>query len=96
MPYLRALRDQLVAEGRTGVHHLLRESGWTSFRIGSADDLREAEWLLRLSYLYHVAALQRLPDPPAPVASVDVPTELAALAPSENVRAAFERRPATG
>jgi len=51
--YLRALRDALIDEGQTGVHHLLDRSGWTTF------------------YVAH---------------------ELDALAPSEPVRAAFERR----
>ncbi|MFC7071439.1 luciferase family protein [Halobaculum lipolyticum] len=92
--YLRALRDALIAEGHTGVHHLLTESGWTTYRIGAAEEFDHARWLLRLSYLYHVAVLQKTPAGAEELGDVDVEAELAALDPSEKVRAAFERRAA--
>ena len=94
--YLRRLRDVLVEEGRTGVHHLLAESGWTTYRVESADDYDRARWLLRLSYLYHVSVLQNTPAGAEELADVDVAAELEALdpSPSDEVRAAFERRPA--
>ncbi len=94
VPYLRALRDVLVDEGHTGVHHLLTESGWTTFRIGSADDYDRARWLLRLSYLYHVSTLRKTPAGSEELSDVDVDAELDELDPGEAVRAAFERRPA--
>lgn len=40
--YLRALRDALVEEGQTGVHHLLDESGRTTFYLQGAEDYDHA------------------------------------------------------
>lgn len=88
--FLGGLRDALVETGATDVHHLLTESGWTTFYVRSPDDLEQARWLLRLSYLSHQNALERTGTE---VPAVDVAAELDALAPSEAVRAAFERRP---
>ena len=42
VPYVRGLRDERVAEGRTGIHHLLTESGWTTFHVESPDDYDRA------------------------------------------------------
>jgi hypothetical protein len=100
--YLRRLRDVLVAAGLTGEHHLLADSGWTSFDLRRERDYEQARWLLRLSYLYHVNALSKRdaafldaePDV-EPYAGVDVTAELDVLDPSESIRAAFERRPVT-
>jgi hypothetical protein len=94
--YLRALRDALIAEGTTGVHHLLDESGWTTYRIAGPEDVDHARWLVRLSYLYHIATLAKTPAGADEFADVDVPAALDELAPSEAVRAAFERRRSTG
>ena len=90
--YLRALRDVLVEAAETGAHHLLAESGWTTYYVESSEDYDHARWLLRLSYLYHVRVLQRTPAGAEELGDVDVATELNALNPSEAVRAAFERR----
>lgn len=90
--YLRALRDVLVEEGVTGVHHLLAESGWTTYYVESARDYDHARWLLRLSYLYHVNVLQKTPAGAEELADVDVDAELGHLDVSDAVRAAFERR----
>lgn len=90
--YLRALRDVLVEAGETGVHHLLDESGWTTFYIEHPDDYDHARRLVRLSYLYHVGILEKTPAGAETFASVDVARELDALDPSDAVRAAFERR----
>lgn len=92
IPYLRAVRDALIEEGLTDVHHLLTESGWTTTHLREDADVERAMWLLRLSYLYHVAALQRLAAPDPEIEGVDVATELDALAPSPAVRTAVERR----
>ena len=91
--YLRALRDVLVEEGLTGVHHLLDQSGWTTFYIERSEDYDHAEWLVRLSYLYHVNILKKTPAGAEEYAAVDVTSELDKLDPGEAVRAAFERRP---
>lgn len=91
--YLRALRDALVEAEKTGSHHLLTDSGWTTFYIRSPHDYEQAWWLLRLAYLYHVETFQRTGKRAAP--DLDVAAELDALDPSETVRAAFERRSPT-
>jgi hypothetical protein len=90
--YLRKLRDVLIEEGQTGVHHLLAESGWTTYHVESPDDYDHARWLLRLSYLYHVGIAKKTPAGAEELAGVDVAAELADLDPSDGVRAAFERR----
>lgn len=90
--YLRALRDALIDEGRTGGHHLLDQSGWTTFYLESPEDYDHARWLVRLSYLYHVRVLKKTPAGADEYAAIDVERELAALDPSESVRAAFERQ----
>lgn len=89
--YLRALRDVLIEEEQTGPHHLLDESGWTTFYIERPADYDHARWLVRLSYLYHVNVLKKTPAGAEEYASVDVSSELDALAPSDGVRTAFER-----
>lgn len=90
--YLRALRDALIEEGQTGDHHLLDNSGWTTFYIEHPDDYAHARRLVRLSYLYHVNVLKKTPAGAEEYSSVDVEAELKALNPSDTVRAAFERR----
>jgi hypothetical protein len=90
--YLRTLRDVLIEEGQTGVHHLLTESGWTTYYIESADDYEHARWLLRLSYLYHLAVLRKRVGRGGELADVDVDTEVQRLELSDDVLAAFERR----
>ena len=90
--YLRALRDRLVEADETGVHHLLAESGWTTFYVEAPDDYEQARWLLRLSYLYHVRVLQGTPGGAAEFDGVDVDAEVAELGLSEPLLAAFERR----
>ncbi|WP_276257835.1 luciferase family protein [Haloglomus litoreum] len=90
--YLRKLRDVLIDEGETGVHHLLAESGWTTYYIESPDDYDHARWLLRLSYLYHVKIAKKTPAGAEELAGVDVEAEVEGLGLSEPVRAAFERR----
>lgn len=89
---LRALRDTLVKEGDTGVHHLLDESGWTTFYIEHPDDYDHARWLVRLSYLYHVSILKETPAGAEEYESIDVQKELERLALSDSITAAFERR----
>ena len=92
--YFRRLRDALVAADLTGVHHLLTESGWTTYRIESAEDFDHARWLLRLSYLYHASVLQKASNGDEELADVDVASELDGMELSDEVRAAFEQRPA--
>jgi Luciferase len=50
IPFPRRLRDQLVAEGRTGPHHVMPDSGWTTKYIRADADADEVVALLRLNY----------------------------------------------
>ncbi|WP_221886634.1 luciferase domain-containing protein [Halonotius roseus] len=90
--YLRALRDVLIEVGQTGVHHMLDQSGWTTFYIEHSEDYDHARWLVRLSYLYHVNILKQTPAGTEEYAAVDVERELESLDPTDAVRSAFERR----
>ena len=90
--YRRALRDALIKEGETGVHHLLDDSGWTTFSIDHPDDYDHARWLVRLSYLYHVRVLKGTSEESKEYAAIDVESELDALVLSDSVRGAFSRR----
>jgi hypothetical protein len=51
IPFPRAVRDALLAEGLAEEHHWVPNSGWVTFRVHSEEDLRHALWLMRLSYL---------------------------------------------
>jgi hypothetical protein len=50
LPFTRALRDRLIAEGRVVRHRPLPESGWASRRIGSDEDVEAVIELLRMQY----------------------------------------------
>lgn len=91
VPFPRALRDVLVRDGRTSEHHLYPESGWVSFYVGEDGDGDGAVALLRLSYLWHVASLQRRPGVDPALAEIDVAAGLAALGFGPDVDRVFER-----
>lgn len=61
IPFTRAFRDVLLAEGRAQEHPSAPDSGRVAFRVITADDVEQALWLLRLSYLRY--ALKAVPDP---------------------------------
>lgn len=50
IPYPRRIRDELVAAGRTGPHHIHPESTWTTRYITSDDDVDEVVELVRINY----------------------------------------------
>lgn len=50
IPFPRRIRDRLVAEGRTGPHHIQPASGWTTLYIRSDADADTVVELLRLNY----------------------------------------------
>jgi luciferase-like monooxygenase len=50
IPFPRALRDRLVAEGTVVPHRPLPDSGWASRHIRSEDDVRAVIDLLRMQY----------------------------------------------
>ena len=62
IPFTVKIREELVREDKTGLHHLLQDSGWTTFYIRSEDDLQQAIWLMRLSYLHKASRRQSI-DP---------------------------------
>jgi hypothetical protein len=50
IPFPRRIRDELVAAGRTGPHHVHPDSGWTTLYIRSDADADQAVGLLRINY----------------------------------------------
>jgi hypothetical protein len=50
IPFARRMRDELVAAGRTGPHHVHPDSGWTTLYIRTDEDAEEAIELLRINY----------------------------------------------
>src|SRR5262245_51931040 len=50
IPFPRSIRDDLVAAGRTGPHHVHPDSGWTTLYIRTDDDADRAVELLRINY----------------------------------------------
>ena len=86
----RRIRDALVEEGRTGEHHFVPNSGWTTYRIRDRDDVEGGLWLLRVAYLYRALTRRRKPIGQAIVEEVDVAAELDELDASDRVRAVFE------
>jgi hypothetical protein len=61
IPFPRAARDALLADGLAEEHRWVPNSGWITFHIHNEDDLKHAVWLMRLSYLR--CALKTAPDP---------------------------------
>lgn len=53
----RAIRDQLLTEGRADRHHREPDSGWVSAWLRAPQDIRDVRWLLRLAYLCHLRDL---------------------------------------
>jgi Family of unknown function (DUF5519) len=50
IPYPRRIRDELVAAGRTGPHHIHPDSGWTTRYIRTDDDADAVVELIRINY----------------------------------------------
>jgi hypothetical protein len=50
--FTKALREQLVTEGKVRKHHYVPDSGWTSYHLRSSDALQHALWLLTLSQIF--------------------------------------------
>lgn len=82
----RPLRDALVDAELTDPHHLYPDSGWTTYRVTIPANVQRAVDLLRVSYLYHAAALSKrnssIPEP-------DLESELEALGLPASVHEAF-------
>ena len=82
IPFTRAIREQLVSEGRAELHHLLKDSGWISFYIRRAEDVDEALWLYKLSYIQKSRSRNRGSEDTLK----QLRDDLAALQPSEEIR----------
>ena len=50
IPFPKSVRNELVAAGSAEPHHILPNSGWISFYIKHADQVKSAIALLRRSY----------------------------------------------
>ncbi len=50
IPFPVKVRQQLVAEGKAELHHILPESGWISFYIRQPEDVERAIVLFKMSY----------------------------------------------
>ncbi len=50
LPFPRRVREELVEAGKAQVHHVLPQTGWVSFRIGSEEDVEGALYLFRRNY----------------------------------------------
>ena len=50
IPFPKKVRDEIVAVGRAGPHHILPETGWVSFYLREEDDVEKAIDLLRESF----------------------------------------------
>ena len=54
LPFPRAVRDTLLAEGLALEHRWVPNSGWVTFQVRGEEDFKHATWLMRLSYLRYV------------------------------------------
>ena len=54
IPFTRAMRDALLAQGLAEEHRWVPDSGWTTFHVRREDQLHHAVWLMRLSYARYV------------------------------------------
>src|SRR6266566_2539895 len=63
IPFPRSVHDVLLAEGLAEEHRWVPNSGWITFRVRcrSEEVLRDAIWLMRLSYLRY--ALKKASEP---------------------------------
>jgi predicted DNA-binding protein (MmcQ/YjbR family) len=57
MPFPKKVRDEIVAAGRAGPHHILPEAGWVSFYLREEDDVEKAIDLLQESF--EIAQMQK-------------------------------------
>lgn len=70
IPFTVKLREALVSEDQTRIHHLLHDSGWTTFYIRDEAGLQQGLWLMRLSYLQKLS--RRKTVSPDEIAAMDM------------------------
>jgi Luciferase len=56
LPFPRAVRDELVAEGRARPHHVLPESGWVTVPMRTASEVANVIALFQQNYKRAVSA----------------------------------------
>jgi hypothetical protein len=59
LPFPRAVRDELVAEGRARPHHVLPDSGWVTAPMHTDANIENVIALFRQSYERAVAQAER-------------------------------------
>jgi Luciferase len=62
IPFTRTIHDALLEENLAEEHRWVPNSGWTTFRMRSENDLERALWLMRLSYLRYQLKETTEPD----------------------------------
>ncbi|SDM43914.1 hypothetical protein SAMN04487949_1663 [Halogranum gelatinilyticum] len=95
IPFPKRVRDVVVAAGLTSKHHLYPDSGWVTKYLERGDDETAVD-LLRLNYLYQVAALQRRETVDEAIVAIDVAAELDAMALPDGLRELFPLDSSTG
>lgn len=50
LPFPRRVREELVADGKAQLHHVLPQTGWVSYRIRGEEDMNGALELFRRNY----------------------------------------------
>jgi hypothetical protein len=89
IPFAKRVRDVVVGAGLADEHHLFPDSGWVTKYLRSTEDVAVGIDLLRVAYLYRVAASQRRVDVDPVLAAVDVTAELDAMALPAGLRETF-------
>jgi hypothetical protein len=56
LPFPRRIHDELIADGRAELHHVLPDTGWVSRWIASAEEAEEVIALFRINYQRYTAA----------------------------------------
>ncbi len=59
LPFPRAVRDDLIAEGRAQVHRWMPDSGWVTAPLDGVESVEGVVGLFRLAYDRAVAAAER-------------------------------------
>lgn len=94
--YPKPIRDQLIADGLTGEHHVVPNSNATTFRVESTDDVERAVTLLRIAYLYHASVIRRTAVEAGEIEDVDVGAELRELDLSDELLAVTTQSMSSG
>lgn len=89
LPLSVAMREALVASGRTQLHPVYKKTGWTTYMIRDEGDVDEAVSLLRLAYVYYVLHTAQDEGKESLADDVDLEAELDAFEADEDVRTAM-------